>query len=81
VARKLKRGQILLMADEGHEDATIAQLLRTSASTVHCTRQGCVEEGLEQSLSERPRSGGKRKLDGKAEALLVATACSGPCNC
>jgi len=34
------------MADEGHDDATIAQLLRTGESTVHCARQGCVEEGL-----------------------------------
>jgi len=29
-------------------------------------------------LSELPRPGGKRKLDGKAEAFLVATTCSAP---
>jgi len=31
---------------------------------------------LEAALSEEPRSGADRKLSGKEEALLVATACS-----
>lgn len=31
---------------------------------------------MSQALLEQPRPGRKRKLDGKAEAYLVATACS-----
>ena len=75
-ARKLKRAQILLLADEGHPDKTIAQMLKVGESTVHRIRQRCVEEGVELALKERPRQGSNRKLDGKTEALLVATACS-----
>jgi hypothetical protein len=37
-----------------------------------------VEEGLDAALSERPRPGGRRKLEGQPEALLVALACSTP---
>lgn len=74
--RKFKRAQILILAQEGHPDAKIAQMLNIGESTVHRTRQKCVELGLELALSERPRQGRARKLDGKAEAFLVATACS-----
>ena len=77
-ARRLKRAQILLLADEGHRDETIAEMLYVGESTVHRTRQKFVTGGLEFALSELPRPGGKRKLDGKAEAFLVATACSAP---
>ena len=35
-----------------------------------------VEEGLEAALSERPRPGAARKLDGRQEAFLMALACS-----
>ena len=76
--RTVKRAQILLLADEGHPDETIATMLKVGESTVHRTRQKCVEEGLELALKERQRKGRKRKLDGKAEAFLVATACSDP---
>lgn len=74
--RKLKRAQILLLADEGYSDEEIAMMLKVGESTVHRTRQKCVELGLESALSERPRRGRQKKLDGKAEAFLVATACS-----
>src|SRR6202045_3020574 len=33
---------------------------------------------LKAALSEEPRPGARRKLSGKEEALLVATACSKP---
>jgi len=35
-----------------------------------------VEGNLERALSEEPRPGAERKLTGKEEALLVATACA-----
>lgn len=55
-------------------------MLHVGESTVHRTRQKFVEGGVEFGLSEEPRAGGRRKLDGKGEAFLVATACSDPPN-
>ena len=75
-ARRLKRAQILLLADEGYSDKTIAQMLKVGESTVHRIRQRCVEEGVELALKERPRKGSNKKLNGKSEAFLIATACS-----
>lgn len=43
-------------------------------ATVERTRKRLVEEGLEAALHERPGAGGRRKLEGKPEALLVALA-------
>src|ERR1043165_4182073 len=77
-ARKLQRAHILLLAHEGHTDAFIAKALHVGTATVERTRQKFVDGGVEWALTERPRPGAARKLDGKAEAFLVATACSAP---
>ena len=77
-ARKLTRAHILLQADDGATDETIAAALHIHRTTVERTRQRFVEGNLEAALSERPRPGAKRKLDHKQEAWLVATACSTP---
>ena len=75
-ARKMKRAQILLKADEGWKDESIIQALNTSRSTVERTRKRFVEEGMDKALNEDPRPGQRVKLDGKAEAHLVALTCS-----
>jgi len=50
-----------------------------SVATVERVRQRFVEEGLEAALSPRPpRRLYPRKLDGEAEARLIALACSPP---
>ena len=77
-ARKLTRAHILLRADEGATDETIAAALHIHRTTVERTRQRFVEGNLEGAMSERPRPGGKRKLSAKQEARLIATACSTP---
>lgn len=77
-ARRLRRAHILLLADEGLLDAEIARAMNAAVTTVERTRKRFVEEGLEAALSERPRPGAKRKLDGHQEAHLVALACSEP---
>ena len=46
-ARKINRARILLLADEGKADQTIAQALHTSLSTVGRTRKKFLEGGLE----------------------------------
>jgi transposase len=79
-ARKLKRAQILLAADAGIADEDIAEAVGVGvgASTVYRTKRRFVEANLEGALREEPRPGAERKLTGKEEALLVATACSKP---
>jgi transposase len=77
-ARKLKRAQILLAADAGVSDDEIAASVGVGGSTVYRTKRRFVEGNLERALSEEPRPGAERKLTGKEEALLVATACSNP---
>ena len=76
--RKLKRAQILLAADAGTSDEDIATSVSVGGSTVYRTKRRFVIGNLEQALSEEPRPGADRKLSGKEEALLVATACSNP---
>jgi len=77
-ARKLKRAQILLAADAGASDENIATSVGVGGSTVYRTKRRFVEGNLEAALTEEPRPGAARKLLGKEEALLVATACSSP---
>jgi transposase len=74
--RKVKRIQILLKADEGWNDERIAEALDVGLSTVERTRRKFVERGLEGAITNRrPRREYPRKLDGKAEAHLIALMC------
>ena len=77
-ARKIKRAQILLAADEGVTDEVIAATVKASGSTIYRTRRRFVEGNLEGALSEQPRPGAERKLSSREVALLIATACSKP---
>ena len=73
--RKVTRARILLKAAEGAEDSAIAAALAVGRATVERTRRRFVEEGL-GALEDRPRPGHQPKLDAKAEARLIAEACS-----
>ena len=64
-ARKLKRAQILLAADAGVADEEIAATVGVGGSTVYRTKRRFVDGNLERALSEDPRPGAERKLDGK----------------
>jgi len=81
-ARKLMHARILLKADEAEggpawADAEIAEGLDVGTATVGRVRQQFVEEGLQAALERRrPRRVYARKLDGDAEAHLIALACS-----
>jgi transposase len=77
-ARKLKRAQILLAADAGQIDDAIAANVQVHVNTVERVRKRFVEGGVEPALTEAKRPGGKSKLGGKAEAVLIALACSDP---
>jgi transposase len=75
-ARKFKRAMILLKADEGLSDPQIMSALNVSRPCVERIRKRFVADGMERALNEDPRPGQKRKLDGRAEATLIATACT-----
>jgi transposase len=83
-ARALTHARILLKADEGAggpgwPDLQIAEALETSVPTVERVRKRYVAEGLEAALHHRPpRATKPRKLDGHAEAHLIALSCSAP---
>jgi transposase len=84
-ARKLTHARILLKADAADggpawPDHQIADALEVSVATVERVRQRFVEEGLEAALDRKRRERPARevKLDGHAEAHLIALACSAP---
>jgi transposase len=77
-ARRVKRAQILLAADQGSADEVISKNVAVGTSTVYRTKQRFVEKGLECALSELPREGAPRKLEVEDEAMLCAVACSAP---
>lgn len=77
-ARKIKRAQILLLANMDKKDQEIARLLSTSVLTIERVRKRCVTGGLEHALNEQPRSGRKRVIDDKVEAILLTLAQSVP---
>lgn len=78
-ARKLTRARILLKADEDWTDQAISEALDVGIATVQRVRQRFVEWGGIQAIERRkPRRQYARKLDGAAEARLIALACSAP---
>ena len=84
-ALTLTRARILLKADQADSgpawpDERIAEALDCGLRTIERVRQRFVERGLEGALGRKPqdRPGRLRKLDGRAEARLIALACSEP---
>jgi homeodomain-containing protein len=83
-ARKLTRARILLKLDAGEHgpawtDEEVIDALDTSASTVLRLRRRFIEQGFEAALDDTPSERVyERRLDGAAEARLVALACSTP---
>ena len=84
-ARELTHARILLKADAADggpawPDHRIADALEVSTATVERVRQRFVEQGLDAALDRKQRERPHReiKLDGRAEARLIALACSPP---
>lgn len=81
-ARKQTHARIILLSDENStegtkKDSEIISALGTSRRTVERVRQRFVEEGLESALNAKARTNHRpKKLDGEAEAFLIAIACS-----
>ena len=82
--RERVRARILLAVDEGQpgggqKDADAAKAAGSSAVLVAFVRQRFVRRGLQATLHHREQVRRKaRKLDGQAEAHLVALVCGAP---
>lgn len=83
-ARKVRRAQILLKSDSGATGATwsyqaISEAFNVSQPTISEVRRAYVEGGLEAAINrKKPDRVYERRLDGEAEAHLIALACSEP---
>jgi hypothetical protein len=81
-AKKLVRARILLLANEAtggsaFADPEIVAALGCGRATVERVRKQFIEEGVEATLVPKPRLRMyQRRLDGQAEAHLVALTCS-----
>lgn len=76
-SQKVKRAQVLLKADAdgpAWPDARIAEAFECRVQTVETLRKRLVTEGFEAALERKQRESGPtpRKLDGVAEAKLIA---------
>ena len=83
-AAALAHARVLLKVDRGPDgpgllDAAAAEAVEVSPSTVGRTRRLFVQRGLDAALHrKRPDRVYARRLDGAAEAHLVALACGAP---
>lgn len=83
-ARSIQHAHILLLTDEGDDgpawsDEKVADALSCGTATVARIRRRFLGEGLEAALRVvKDHPGRPPKIDGVAEAHLVALACSEP---
>jgi transposase len=77
-ARKLARARILLKVDEGLTKSEVSQALDVSLNTVTNVCRVFQEQRLEAIERKKPDREYEHRLDGEAEAHLVALACSAP---
>lgn len=80
-ARQLTRARVLLLSDDnrpkgGMTDGEIAEIFSVSLSTIHRIRRQFVNGGLDEALSEKPRSGRPKVFLGRDAAHITALACS-----
>jgi transposase len=82
-AKKLAHARVLLKADAAEggpawPDSRIAKAVEVSTDTIARVRERFVEQGLEAALVRKKQDQPSREpvLDGRAEARLIALACS-----
>ena len=85
MTKKSIHARVLLKADAAPggpawSDADIAEALEINVRTIERLRERFVEQGLDAALGRKKqdRPSRERTLDGKAEARLIALACSTP---
>ena len=75
-ARVTTRARILLKTDEGWSASRVAQALDVAEGTVFRVKRRFAGDGLDRALKDRVQAHRYRKLDDRAEAHLIALACS-----
>lgn len=80
---KLRHAAILLKLDETEENEDwtqkkIAQAYGSTERTIINIAKRFVEEGFESALKRKPQQNRARKIDGDAEAKIVALVCGAP---
>ena len=76
--RVLQRAQMLMALDKGVLDGRISEVLNVERTRIWRTRKRYLEGGVEAALYDQTRPGRPRQYDDKAEAQIVALACSQP---
>lgn len=77
-AQAITRARILLKADEGDTDQQIVDALGCHETTPYHLRKRYAERGIDVVHRKSPDRTYERKIDGEAEARLIALACSDP---
>ena len=84
-ATQIKHANILLAVDRGERaelrmtDAQAAAAYHSTTQTVRTVKRQFVEEGLERAIRRKRRERPSRvKIDGEAEARIVALTCTDP---
>ena len=73
-----RRARILLASAGGQSDAAIAQAVGVHVNTVINTRTRFAARGTKSVRRAEQTRRKERRLDGKAEAHLIALVCAGP---
>lgn len=76
--RVLQRAQVLLALDKGVLDGQISEVLNVERTRIWRIRKRYLASGLKAALADQARPGRPRQYDDKAEAEIVALACSQP---
>ena len=75
-ARLQRRARILDLLHRGLHPTSIAATLSVSLQTVFNVKRRYLEEGFDEALQDKPRSGKPPRILGDARAKITALACS-----
>ncbi|CAD6492854.1 MAG: Homeodomain-like domain protein [Candidatus Argoarchaeum ethanivorans] len=75
-ARELTKAHALLLVNDGETEMEVKDTLRISRATVSNIKKKYREEGLQNALAEKPRSGQPKKYTDKHEAEVITQACT-----
>lgn len=76
--REYNRANILLLLNKGKKDSEIKEFLDVDRATIWRTKRKYLNEGVENALREKERSGQPGKYGENQKAEIIATACSDP---
>jgi putative transposase len=76
--RTCQRARVLLSLRDGKGVTAVSREVGVSVGTVQNIRKRYLEEGLEQALNDKPRSGQPMKLSPEVQQRIIAIACTDP---